>query len=90
MRKFTVTWHNAAIDELASAWLDSTHRSVLAKAVTAIDDTLAHDPSTKGIDFYGDRLLVILPLAVVFAVNPEDRLVRVLAVWTRQRYQTPE
>ncbi len=52
MNKFTVTWHNAAIDELASAWLDSPHRPALAKAVATIDDTLAHDPSTKGTDFF--------------------------------------
>ena len=82
MTRFTVTWHHQAVNDLAAAWIDSPHRHAFAKSVSTIDASLAYDPSSKGTEFYGDRLLVVLPLAVVFTVHQENRMVRVLAVWT--------
>ena len=48
-----------------------------------IDTMLSTDPERQGEEFYGDRLLVISPLAVIFAVRPGDRWVEVLQVWHR-------
>jgi len=48
-------------------------------AVTRIDRILRTDPSVKGLDFYGDRLLVVVPLAVVYVVKNEDRVVEIVA-----------
>ena len=49
--------------------------------MTAIDAALLHDPELKGIEFYGDRLLVVPPLAVVYVIRQSDRNVEVLLVW---------
>ena len=35
----------------------------------------------KGEEFYGDRILVVLPLAVTYAVSEPDRSVQILHVW---------
>ena len=79
--KFTVTWHPAARDELAQIWLDSSDREVVSTAANGIDQALSRDPDRKGEEFYGDRLFVSAPLAVTFAVFPEDCVVQVLQVW---------
>jgi|LakMenEpi03Aug12_release.lakeMendotaPanAssembly.Ray.scaffolds.fasta_scaffold349331_2 hypothetical protein len=81
MTRFTVTWNEHAIAELTSAWLASSDRKRLTDAVTAIDAALLHDPELKGIEFYGDRLLVVPPLAVVYVIRQSDRNVEVLLVW---------
>jgi hypothetical protein len=40
---------------------------------------LRTDPTVKGVDFYGDRLLVVLPLAVVYVIKEQDRIVEVVS-----------
>jgi hypothetical protein len=46
--------------------------------VSRVDAALRLNPEIKGVDFYGDRLLVVAPLAVVFMIREEDRIVEVL------------
>ncbi|MEM9354497.1 MAG: hypothetical protein AAGA92_15940 [Planctomycetota bacterium] len=79
--RFTVTWHPAAADELAALWLESSDRTPLTDAANTIDSVLAEEPATKGEEFYGDRLLVVAPLAVTFTVRAEDQVVEILQVW---------
>ncbi len=79
--RYTVTWHPSAIEELARIWLTGDDREAITAAAHAIDQALALDPQKRGEDFYGDRLLVALPLAVTFTVREDDRIVQVLQVW---------
>jgi plasmid stabilization system protein ParE len=81
--RYTVTWHPSAEDELARFWLDAPVRSAVTTAADRIDQILGTDSDTKGEEFYGNRLLVEMPLAVIFAVHPDDRRVEVLQVWHR-------
>ncbi len=83
MKRFRVTWHPEARRELAQIWLAATDRAAVSNAANRIDVLLGHDPENTGDDFYGDRILVDLPLAVTFTVSPEDRWVQVLQVWHR-------
>jgi plasmid stabilization system protein ParE len=83
MTRYTVTWHPRARDELARIWLRAPDRTAVSVAANRIDTLLGGDPEKCGAEFYGDRLLVELPLAVTFAVFPEDRSVQVLQVWHR-------
>ena len=78
--RFTVTWHPSAIDELAQIWLSAIDRNAVTNAVSAIDAILRNEPQKKGDEFYGDRIIVAMPLAVTFAVNEADRIVQVLQV----------
>jgi plasmid stabilization system protein ParE len=79
--RFTVTWHPSAEEELAKIWVRSTDRAAIAQAANLIDQLLTANPTAQGEDFYGDRLLVVLPLAVTFTISEPDRAVRILQVW---------
>ena len=84
MTTHTVVWHEKALEDLAAIWLASEQQQAVTESVTRIDRILRTDPSAKGVDFYGDRLLVVLPLAVVYAVKDQDRIVDILAATASQ------
>jgi len=77
---YTVVWLPDALDDLAAVWMQPTARKAVTAAAHRIDRTLRRDPDTKGQDYFGDRVLFEHPLAVTFAVYPDDRLVKVLQV----------
>jgi hypothetical protein len=79
--RYTVKWHPSAEDELARLWLGAPDPGAVTKAADRIDRVLSSDPEAQGEEFYGDRLLIELPLGVVFTVRAADRLVQVLQVW---------
>jgi hypothetical protein len=79
--RFTVTWHPSAESELANVWMASNDRDGVSQAANLIDRALSSDPLDQGEEFYGDRLLVLLPLAVTYTVSEADRSVRILQVW---------
>jgi plasmid stabilization system protein ParE len=79
--RFTVTWHPSAEQELAEIWLQASDQGAISTAANAIDQLLAVNPAMQGEEFYGDRLLVVLPLAVTFTASEPDRTVRILQVW---------
>ncbi len=79
--RYTVTWAPSARDiELTTIWLQAPDRGAVTKASHEIERKLRTDPETQGQDFYGDRILEVWPLIVVFAVYPDDRLVEILQV----------
>lgn len=79
--RHTVTWTPSARDvELTEIWLQAPDRQAVTKAAHEIDRRLRVNPESQGQDFYGDRILEVWPLIVVFAVYPDDRLVEVLQV----------
>jgi len=77
--KYTVVWHEQALDDLAAIWSASDRQQAVTESVSRIDRTLRTDPAVKGVDFYGDRLLVVLPLAVVYVIKEQDRIVEVVS-----------
>lgn len=79
--RFTVTWHPTAETELAEIWLRAGDRANVAEAANKIDRALAAGPLDLGEDFYGDRILVMLPLAVTYTVSEPDLSVQILQVW---------
>ena len=81
--KYTVVWRPTAEDELAEIWLHGLDRRAVTNAAHRVEIALRHSPEMKGQEFYGDRLLVDDPLAVIFSVDPGDRMVQILSVWHR-------
>jgi len=79
--RYTVIWTPDALDQLADVWLRATNRNAVTRAAYQIDQILRDDPDSKGVDFYGDRLLVVTPLQVIFVTRPDDRLAEVQQVW---------
>jgi hypothetical protein len=53
----------------------------VTQAADSVDQALATNPLERGEDFYGDRILVVLPLAVTYTVSEPDLTVQILQVW---------
>jgi hypothetical protein len=81
--RYTVVWHNDALNDLAKIWLSGADRQATTTAADQIDRELAVDPEKKGQPFFGDRIFVVEPLAVVYCVSPNDRLCEVVQVLSR-------
>jgi plasmid stabilization system protein ParE len=79
--RFTVIWTQSALDSLADLWNHSLNRNAITVAQHIIDQLLKNDPYEKGVDFYGDRLLVVPPLQVIFSLNDLDMQVVIHTVW---------
>jgi hypothetical protein len=79
--RYTVVWHQEALDELARLWLDAESRDPITLAASAIDRHLSTEAPEKGTAIPDNlRQLTIPPLRVLFAVSEDDRMVRILEV----------
>ncbi len=79
--KYTVTWKPSVKGRLADIWMTAPDRSAVTAAANSIDRLLRVDPLGRG-ESRSDtaRILIVLPLAVVYEVDQDDRLVQVLSV----------
>ena len=81
--KYTVVWKPEAERRLATIWNQATDRNAVARAAHVIDKALGTDADEVGESREeGFRVLFELPLGVVFEVSRDDRIARVVAVWT--------
>jgi hypothetical protein len=78
--RYTVVWADAALDESMTIWTAASDRNAVREAADRIDRALSRDADSRGVDFYGDRLLIEPPLAVTFSVSANDRLACVIKV----------
>jgi plasmid stabilization system protein ParE len=79
--KYTVVWKPSARQRLADVWIAAHDRGAVTSAADVIDRVLRDDPSEEGESRGGAaRILIVPPLAVVYDVREEDRLVEVLSV----------
>lgn len=81
--KWTVVYLPDAEQELANLWLDPASRADVTDAADRIDQLLRRDPDNVGEsrEETDQRVGFIAPLAVLFRVKSEDRLVEVIHVW---------
>ncbi len=85
---FRVEWLQAALDQLAAAWVlaDSELRLAITRSVHLVDKHLRQDPLRMGESRGpGERIYFVAPLAVTFRVNKGNRVVTVLSVRTFRR-----
>jgi len=79
--KYTVTWKPSVKERLAEIWMTAPDRKAVTTAADAVDGLLRDNPLQQGESRSGDiRVLIVSPLAVVYEVRNEDRLVEVLAI----------
>jgi hypothetical protein len=78
--RYTVGWAETALQQLARIWIEVTDREAVNREVDLIDAELQNDPDSKGDDYYGDRNIVLPVMWVLYHVDPDDRMVRVLQV----------
>jgi plasmid stabilization system protein ParE len=80
---YTVVWKPAAEAELAELWMTAADKPALAQAANEIDDRLAKEPIALGESRSGStRVWFVGPLGVTFEIREDDRLVRVIDVWS--------
>jgi hypothetical protein len=79
--RYTVTWKPSVKQRLADIWMTAPDRRAVTDAANAIDESLRVDPLGQGESRSGTaRILIVIPLAVVYDVHQPDRLVEVLSV----------
>jgi hypothetical protein len=84
--KWTVSYRPSAQDDLANIWLNAPEPQAVADAADTIDRLLADDPLNVGESRAGNvRILIELPLTVLYEVYSEDTLVTVFAVFYWRR-----
>jgi hypothetical protein len=84
--KYTVLWQPGAEQQLAEVWVEALDRPAATRAADAIDVRLGQDPARRGESrAAGRRILLVSPLGVLFRVEPDDRIARVLTVWSYGR-----
>lgn len=79
--KYMVQWRPAVEAKLADIWIRSAYRDAITAAAHAVDIELAISPESKGQDFYGDLLVFVSPLHVVYTIEPDDLRVWILDLW---------
>jgi plasmid stabilization system protein ParE len=90
MTRYTVTWLQSALDELARLWTEALDRQAVADAADRIDVLLGTNPLMQGQELSeGLRSLDLPPLHVLFTVREDDRLVEVSSVRTDQPPPSP-
>ena len=81
--KYTVVWIAEAERKLAAIWGNVTDREAIANAANFLDRQLARNPADVGESRPdGRRIAYCLPLGIRFRILEEDRLVKVLTVWS--------
>ena len=78
--RYTVVWLPPAEARLIDLWMQAADRQAVADASDRLDIELAVDPETKGISRGKFFQREEPPLAVLYHVAPDDRMVRVVAV----------
>ena len=85
---FRVDWAQSALNELAGLWTqaDSAMRQAITAASQQIHQRLESDPLNEGESREGgQRILFVFPLGVLFEVDQQQAVVRVLQVWSYRR-----
>jgi plasmid stabilization system protein ParE len=80
--KYSVRWSRQAHDMLAQLWLDhDAERAEITQAAAMLDQLLLSDPQAQGESRDdGRRILFVPPLVIVFRVDSDHSVVRVLNV----------
>jgi hypothetical protein len=78
--RYTVVTEKPAENQLARIWIQAPDRQAVADASNRIERELANDPDTKGVPLGIFRTCTDDPLAVLYHVDPGDRMVRIIQV----------
>lgn len=80
--KYAVRWSRQALDALAQLWLDNpAQRAEFTQATATIDQLLLVNPHEQGESRDdGRRILFVPPLIVIFSVDADHNVVRMLSV----------
>lgn len=78
---FRVRWTRAASNQLANIWLNAPNQQAVTNASYRVDQLLQNDPETEGEQRdNGRRILFVVPLAAIYRVNTDTKVVTVVSV----------
>jgi hypothetical protein len=78
--KYTLVYVKAAENQLTRIYLNAPDPQAVSDASNRIDRELANDAHRKGSPRAGYRIYTDDPLAVLFHVDPGDRMVKIVQV----------
>jgi hypothetical protein len=81
---YTVRWTVGARNELTTIWLAATSsdRAAVNAATDHLDELLSRNPLREGESRPDNRRITFAPpLGLVYSVDEEHRIVRVLHIW---------
>lgn len=79
---YQVHWVSEAEEEPACIWIRAEDRNLVTRTAFSIDQILAENSENAGESRTGDRrILLHLPLWIMFSVTVRGRVVLVLSVW---------
>ena len=78
--RYTVVWRKPAAAGLAQLWTKAQDQQAVADASDRIDAAPRDDPELKGKPFGKFWTIEEPPLAVLYEIIPDDRMVRVMTV----------
>jgi hypothetical protein len=78
--KYTVVWLPRAQGALANLWMHSLDQQEVADASDRLDADLIEEPDKKGSPFGKFFVREDAPLSIMYHVDPDDRMVRVITV----------
>ena len=76
--RYTVVLEKPAENQLARIWARAVDQQAVADASDRIDAELGNDAHAKGVPLGVFRTYADAPLAVLFHVDPGDRMVRII------------
>jgi len=78
--KYTVAWLPSAEGHLARLWMEAEVRQAVTESANRIDQELQTDAHLKGMRLGRFRAFYDIPIAVLYTVDVDDRMVRVIQV----------
>jgi hypothetical protein len=78
--RFHISSRPEAEDKLALIWMSAPDKQAVTRASHEAEQILAASPE-QGQEFYGDWLLDVPPLHVVYQYSPDNHLVTILDIW---------
>ena len=78
--KYTVVWIRVARAQLTNLWIHASDRQAVTDSSDRIEWELGRDADMKGIELWPLRAYYDDPLAVLYTVDPVDRVVRITQV----------
>jgi hypothetical protein len=81
MNRFTATWWDDALQELAQLWIDGDVRDALNAAALQIEAGVSRDAQLRGQEISeGLRRIDVGPLRAYFVLKEDDRTVAIVGV----------
>jgi hypothetical protein len=81
---YRVEWPDDPLGELAAVWTVAPDRTAVTAAAHQIEQDLARDPYTRGIPAGSPQVRTAYepPLGIDYEMIEDDKLVRILRVWS--------